>query len=579
MNRLVRFAIVLALALTALPPWAPFHPAPAFALDGAPRVQMGSVERIWGPHLYDTAAAIARRDSSDLSQVAHIVIASGVPNASGDAIAASSLCWAYDAPLLLVEPRILPEGTRSFISDVTAARLASNLSTPTVTVIGGTNAVQASTLDALVSLVGTSSIEQPWLTGDGYATAANIALRSREVASQRSLPLPTSAFLAVGNNPSTLYDALSAASISRTTGTPIMYTAPGTLPNSTKRALEALGNPEVITLGGTFAISTSVAADATSSVRWAGQSLYDTNIETVKGAVSRGWIDTAEVAIAASIPDGTTGAGLIGSRGGALLLTDPSALNPATGRYLASLASAPTVAYVFGGSLAISDAQCDELTGAPSTPILDWTSPPTNVSASTLRVSGSSMFNAVSATLIIDGWIHSVVPVDASGRFDFGFVPSPTTASDFSVRAEGADGRTSTSATRRVTRGYPYPYSTMIIVDKSDFRLYWIKDYAIVKSYRVSIGKPWTPTPAATWKILQKEYMSSLAAGFGPCRMRLFRANGAGGFDWSGYLIHGQNSPWTVGTMESAGCVRMYNEDVLELYPQVPIGTIVITRE
>lgn len=577
MNRLARFAVVLALALTAVPLGMPDRIESAIALEGAPRIRMGSIERVWGLSLYDTAAAIARRDDTDLSFVKHIVLASAAPNASGDAIAASSLCWAYDAPLLLVDSRFLPEATRSFIADVTTARLASNLSTPTVTVIGGANAVQAPTIDAIASVVGTSSVEQPWLVGDGYETAANIALRAREVALEK--PLPTSAFLAVGNNPSTLYDALSAASISRTTGTPILYTAPGALPPSTKHALEALGNPEVITLGGAFAISPSVAAEATSSVRWAGQSLYDTNVETIKGAVARGWINTNEVAVAASIPDGATGAGLIGSRGGALLLTEPQSLNLATGRFLASLAPQPSIAYVFGGSLALSDLQCEELTGKPSTPVIDWNSPPTTTTSSTMRVSGTVTFNAVRATLIVDGWIHSAVPVDTAGRFDFGVIASPSTASDFTVRVESADGQTSFSTSRHVTRTYPYPYSTMIIVDKSDFRLYWIKDQSLVKSYKVSIGKPWTPTPATTWKILRKEYMSSLAAGFGPCRMRLFTSNTAGGWDWSGYLIHGQNSPWTVGTMESAGCIRMYNEDVLELYPQVPIGTMVITRE
>ena len=39
------------------------------------------------------------------------------------------------------------------------------------------------------------------------------------------------------------------------------------------------------------------------------------------------------------------------------------------------------------------------------------------------------------------------------------------------------------------------------------------------------------------------------------------------------YRIHGTDAPWTIGTAVSKGCIRMYNEDVLDLYPRVPVGT------
>ena len=41
----------------------------------------------------------------------------------------------------------------------------------------------------------------------------------------------------------------------------------------------------------------------------------------------------------------------------------------------------------------------------------------------------------------------------------------------------------------------------------------------------------------------------------------------------SAYRIHGTDAPWTIGTAASKGCIRMYNEDVLHLYPRVPVGT------
>ena len=39
------------------------------------------------------------------------------------------------------------------------------------------------------------------------------------------------------------------------------------------------------------------------------------------------------------------------------------------------------------------------------------------------------------------------------------------------------------------------------------------------------------------------------------------------------YLIHGTNKPWGVGMRVSHGCVRLYPEDIVRLFPQVPVGT------
>ena len=44
------------------------------------------------------------------------------------------------------------------------------------------------------------------------------------------------------------------------------------------------------------------------------------------------------------------------------------------------------------------------------------------------------------------------------------------------------------------------------------------------------------------------------------------------------YRIHGSNEPWTIGTAVSSGCIRMRNEDVMDLYERVAVGTKVIVR-
>jgi lipoprotein-anchoring transpeptidase ErfK/SrfK len=41
------------------------------------------------------------------------------------------------------------------------------------------------------------------------------------------------------------------------------------------------------------------------------------------------------------------------------------------------------------------------------------------------------------------------------------------------------------------------------------------------------------------------------------------------------YRIHGTNQPWTIGGAVSSGCIRMRNEDVIDLYERVGVGTTV----
>jgi lipoprotein-anchoring transpeptidase ErfK/SrfK len=44
----------------------------------------------------------------------------------------------------------------------------------------------------------------------------------------------------------------------------------------------------------------------------------------------------------------------------------------------------------------------------------------------------------------------------------------------------------------------------------------------------------------------------------------------------STYRIHGTDAPWTIGQDASSGCIRMFNNDVIDLYDRVGIGTRVV---
>jgi lipoprotein-anchoring transpeptidase ErfK/SrfK len=101
-----------------------------------------------------------------------------------------------------------------------------------------------------------------------------------------------------------------------------------------------------------------------------------------------------------------------------------------------------------------------------------------------------------------------------------------------------------------------------ITVNLSARRLTLYRDGSPVKSYPVGIGKILTPTPAGTYYIINKA--PNPGGPFGVMWMGLNR---------KGYGIHGTNNPASIGKVVSHGCIRMYNQDVLELSRLVPIGT------
>jgi lipoprotein-anchoring transpeptidase ErfK/SrfK len=42
------------------------------------------------------------------------------------------------------------------------------------------------------------------------------------------------------------------------------------------------------------------------------------------------------------------------------------------------------------------------------------------------------------------------------------------------------------------------------------------------------------------------------------------------------YRLHGTVEPWTIGTMVSSGCIRLLNQDIIDLYRRVPVGAKVV---
>lgn len=106
-----------------------------------------------------------------------------------------------------------------------------------------------------------------------------------------------------------------------------------------------------------------------------------------------------------------------------------------------------------------------------------------------------------------------------------------------------------------------------IIVDLSDRMLYLLDNNIVIKGYPVGIGKMLTHTPVGSYTIINKA--PNPGGPFGAYWMGLSRPH---------YGIHGTNDPSSIGHEVSHGCIRMRNEDVVQLAGIVPIGTSVTIR-
>ncbi|HEX5508210.1 MAG TPA: L,D-transpeptidase [Pseudolabrys sp.] len=126
-----------------------------------------------------------------------------------------------------------------------------------------------------------------------------------------------------------------------------------------------------------------------------------------------------------------------------------------------------------------------------------------------------------------------------------------------------------------------------IIIDTPNKFLYLIEPDDKAIRYGIGVGRPgftwsgvhrisakkewptWTP-PAEMLK--RQPYLPRYMAG-GPENPLGARALYLGS---TLYRIHGSNEPWTIGRNVSSGCIRMTNQDVIDLYSRVSVGTKVV---
>ncbi|WP_078434536.1 L,D-transpeptidase family protein [Metabacillus halosaccharovorans] len=109
------------------------------------------------------------------------------------------------------------------------------------------------------------------------------------------------------------------------------------------------------------------------------------------------------------------------------------------------------------------------------------------------------------------------------------------------------------------------PYS--IVISISLKRLTLLMNGQVMKQYPIAVGKMVTATPVGDFVIVNRE--PNPGGPFGVMWLSLSKIH---------YGIHGTNNPASIGKAVSLGCIRMYNEDVVELASHVPNGTKVSIR-
>jgi lipoprotein-anchoring transpeptidase ErfK/SrfK len=126
-----------------------------------------------------------------------------------------------------------------------------------------------------------------------------------------------------------------------------------------------------------------------------------------------------------------------------------------------------------------------------------------------------------------------------------------------------------------------------IIIDTPNTYLYLVLGNGRAMRYGIGVGRQdfawsgvqtiskkaewpdWTPPPEM---VVRQPYLPRFMAG-GPGNPLGARAIYLGGTE---YRIHGTNAPGTIGTRVSSGCIRLVNDDVVDLYSRVGVGAKVI---
>ncbi len=161
------------------------------------------------------------------------------------------------------------------------------------------------------------------------------------------------------------------------------------------------------------------------------------------------------------------------------------------------------------------------------------------------------------------------------------------------IMARGAEARgASYNPIPRQTVSYDGRYRAgTIVVNTKERRLYLVLDNGKALKYGIGVGRE-----GFTWSGTDRVSRKAEWPGWTPpaemiarekAKGRILPAHMEGGVEnplgaralYIGariYRIHGSNEPWTIGQAVSSGCIRLTNNDIIDLYNRVEVGAKVV---
>ena len=134
-------------------------------------------------------------------------------------------------------------------------------------------------------------------------------------------------------------------------------------------------------------------------------------------------------------------------------------------------------------------------------------------------------------------------------------------AADWQKLAELTELKATQAAHKKLA---PPDGEVCVVLDTFRCKLIVLNDGKPYAQFPVAIGKKDNPSPLGHWRITSKAV--NWGTGFGTRWLGL-------NVPWGVYGIHGTNKPWSIGSMASHGCFRMFNKDVETIYPWFKHGT------
>jgi len=151
---------------------------------------------------------------------------------------------------------------------------------------------------------------------------------------------------------------------------------------------------------------------------------------------------------------------------------------------------------------------------------------------------------------------------------------------------------------RQQVNYHRYETAGSLVVDTRNRFLYLVQEGGKAMRYGIGVGQAglefagtarvgrkaewprWTPTASMIARDPERnaQYAGGMEPGLtnplGPRALYLFQGN-----QDTLYRIHGTSEPWSIGLAVSSGCIRLFNQDIIDLYNRIPIDTVVVVLQ